>query len=346
MAKRSGLAIVGAMRFFWIFACLLALSACKSGTPAPEGEETPAEADAPAAMPDEVSPTAKAAPAEESPAAEPEAPAPVEAAAPVVEPDPNAPRDVAAPPKSAKRTKTGLAWKVLKKGKGKAHPGKFDTATLNYTGWTSEGRKFDSSAKHGQSMVIPLNRVIYGFSEGVRMMTPGEKRRLWIPGDLGYGEKTAGADELPNQPLGMLVFDVELVSFEKAPEPPAAPDEVGSIPDDATRSDSGVAWRVLQTGAGTEQPIVTSVVEMTYTLWTADGEVVESTVLRGRPDTAGISRLVPGWTEVMLTMVEGERRLIWIPENLAYNGAPFRPAGMLVADVTLVQIRRELHQVR
>ena len=81
-------------------------------------------------------------------------------------------------------------------------------------------------------------------------------------------------------------------------------------------------------------------------LRTADGEVVESSVLRGRPDTAGISRLIPGWTEAMQLMLEGERRLIWIPENLAYQGAPYRPAGMLVVDVTLVRIRRDLHQVR
>jgi peptidylprolyl isomerase len=253
---------------------------------------------------------------------------------------------VAAPPKGAQRTKSGLASKVLKKGKGKSRPGKFDTVTMKYTGWTSDGRMFDNSESHGQAMVVPLNRTIHGFAEGVRLMVAGEKRRLWVPAKLAYGEKGSGAQTAPRQPLGDLVFDVELVSFKKAPEPPEAPKDVGEIPADATRSASGLAWRVLEPGVGSEHPIETAVVEMTYTAWTADGEVVESSVLRGGLDTVGIRRLVPGWTEGMKLMVEGERRLFWIPENLAYQGQPHRPKGMLVVDVTLVQIRRDLHQIR
>jgi len=84
------LAIVVAMKFSWIFVCLFVLSACHSGTTAPEGEES-------------------------------------------------------------------LAWKVLKKGKG--HPGEFDTATMNYAGWTSEDRMFDSTERQGQSMVVTLVRI-------------------------------------------------------------------------------------------------------------------------------------------------------------------------------------------
>jgi peptidylprolyl isomerase len=121
---------------------------------------------------------------------------------------------------------------------------------------------------------------------------------------------------------------------------------VGQIPADAIKSDSGLAWRVLAEGSGTDHPVDTSVVEMSYTLWKADGEVVDSSVLRSGIDTLGISRLVPGWTEGMKLMVEGERRLFWIPEALAYQGQPHRPEGMLVVDVTMIQIRRDMHQVR
>ena len=339
------------MKFSWIVVCLLALSACQSGTSPSEGEESPT-APEPAVV-EEAPAVAEAAPqqgepapTEVPPAAEPGAPAPTEAAPPVVEPDPKAPRDVGAPPKDAKRSKSGLAWKVLRKGKGKVHPGKFDTVTIDYTGWTPDGRMFDSSARHGGSMEVVLNRVIYGFAEGLQMMTPGEKRRLWIPAKLGYGEKAPGAETLPQQPFGMLVFDIELISLDKAPAVPSAPQDVAAVPADATRSDSGLAWRVLEEGTGTDHPIATSVAEVVYTMWTTDGEVVESSALRGGTDTVGISRLVPGWTEAMGLMVEGERRLLWIPEDLAYQGAPYRPAGMLVVDVKLVQIRRDLHQVR
>ncbi len=193
---------------------MFALSACQSATAAPEGEESPTEPESTAPV-EEATPTAEPAPAEEPPAAAPDTPAPAEVVAPVVEPDPNAPRNVAAPPKSAKRSKSGLAWKVLKKGRGKGRPGKFDTATMNYTGWTSAGRLFDSTERQGQPMVIPLNRLIYGFAEGVRMMTTGEKRRLWVPGDLAYGEKLAGAEAPAGQPLGMLVVDVTLVQIRR-----------------------------------------------------------------------------------------------------------------------------------
>ena len=178
------------------------------------------------------------------------------------------------------------------------------------------------------------------------MMVPGEKRRLWIPAKLAYGEVGANVDTAPRQPLGDLVFDVELVSFEKAPKPPAAPKDVGAVPADAERSGSGLAWRVVSPGSGTEHPIDTSMVDVTYTLWTSDGEVVDSSVLRNGRDTVGVMRLVPGWSEGMKLMVEGERRVFWIPENLAYQGAPHRPAGMVVVDVTLHQIRRDIHQVR
>jgi len=333
------------MKFSWVLVCLLALGACKSGSTAPAEGEAQEETE-PAAPIEEATPPAEPVAEAEPTSTDPDAPAPAEVAAPVIQPDPNAPADVAAPPKGAKRTKSGLASKVLKKGKGKSRPGKFDTATMNYTGWTPDGRKFDSSETYGQAMVVPLNRTILGFAEGVRLMVAGEKRRLWIPAKLAYGEKGSATQTAPRQPLGDLVFDVELVSFKKAPELPTAPKDVGQIPADATRSESGLAWRVLENGTGSDRPMNTSVVEIEYTAWTADGAVFESSVLRGGLDTVGISTLVPGWTEGMKLMVEGERRMFWIPEELAYGGAPHRPAGMLVVDVTLVQIRRDLHQVR
>jgi len=333
------------MKFSWVLVCLLALGACKSGSTAPAEGEAQEETE-PAAPIEEATPPAEPVAEAEPPSTEPDAPAPAEVAAPVIQPDPNAPAHVAAPPKGAKRTKSGLASKVLKKGKGKGRPGKFDTVTMKYTGWTPDRQMFDSSASHGQAVVVPLNRTIHGFAEGVRLMVAGEKRRLWIPAKLAYGEEGSIEQTAPRQPLGDLVFDVELVSFEKAPELPAAPKDVGQIPADATRSESGLAWRVLENGNGSDRPIDTTVVEMTYTAWTADGAVFESSVLRGGLDTVGIKRLVPGWTEGMKLMVEGERRLFWIPENLAYQGTSHRPAGMLVVDVTLVQIRRDLHQVR
>lgn len=336
------LAIVQSMRFPWIFVCLVTLAACKSEATEPAPEATFEEVEP--AAPSEETAVAADAPAEAALAADA---VPTESpAAPAAAPDPNAPPDVAMPPKGARRTKSGLAWKRLRKGKGKARPGKFDTATVIYTGWTPDGQRFDSSADYGDGLAVRVDQLIPGFSEGLRMMTPGERRRLWIPAKLGYGEVGASIETAPKQPLGDLVFDVELVSFEKAPKPPAPPKDVGAIPADAERSASGLAWRVVEVGTGTDHPVDTSMVEVSYTLWTSDGEVVDSSVLRNGRDTVGVMRLIPGWSEGMKLMVEGEQRVFWIPEDLAFQGAPHRPSGMLVVDVTFHQIRRDIHQVR
>lgn len=79
---------------------------------------------------------------------------------------------------------------------------------MHYTGWTTDGRKFDSSIDRGQPATFTLDGVIKGWTEGVQMMVEGEKRRFWIPPDLAYGESPrSGA------PAGLLVFDIELLKI-------------------------------------------------------------------------------------------------------------------------------------
>jgi peptidylprolyl isomerase len=117
-----------------------------------------------------------------------------------------APPDVAAPPADAEKTKDGLASKVLEKGTGTEHPSADDIVTVNYTGWTTDGKMFDSSVVRGQPATFPLNRVIPGWTEGVQLMTEGEKARFWIPVELAYNHR-------PGRPDGMLVFDIELIKI-------------------------------------------------------------------------------------------------------------------------------------
>ena len=119
-----------------------------------------------------------------------------------------APADVAAPPADAARTQTGLASKVLKDGTGSVHPKPTDTVEVHYTGWTTDGKMFDSSVKRGKTASFPLNGVIKGWTEGLQLMVVGEKRRFWIPANMAYGEKPQGG-----RPAGLLVFDVELVNI-------------------------------------------------------------------------------------------------------------------------------------
>jgi peptidylprolyl isomerase len=119
------------------------------------------------------------------------------------------PPDVAAPPADAVKTSSGLASKVLTPGKGKTHPAATDRVLVHYTGWTTDGKMFDSSVQRGQPIAFPLNGVIKGWTEGVQLMVVGEKRRFWIPGNLAYDNSPR-----PGAPKGMLVFDVELLEIQ------------------------------------------------------------------------------------------------------------------------------------
>src|SRR5437764_10314619 len=83
---------------------------------------------------------------------------------------PAAPPDVAAPPADAVKTPSGLATKVIAKGKGTDHPAKDDVVTIHYTGWKTDGTMFDSSVTRGKPASFPVGRVIAGFSEGLQLM--------------------------------------------------------------------------------------------------------------------------------------------------------------------------------
>jgi peptidylprolyl isomerase len=121
------------------------------------------------------------------------------------------------------------------------------------------------------------------------------------------------------------------------PQIPAPPD-VAAAPADAEKTPSGLASKVLQKGTGTEKPSSDSKVKVHYTGWTTDGKMFDSSVQRGTPATFKLDQVIKGWTEGLQLMVVGEKRRFWIPEELAYKGAPGAPQGMLVFDVELIKI--------
>lgn len=245
------------------------------------------------------------------------------------------PVDVNAIPADAQITATGLASKVLQAGTGSESPAAADTVTVHYSGWTTDGQLFDSSVQRGQSTSFPLNRVIKGWTEGLQLMVTGEKRRFWIPAELAYGENAGGG-----RPSGLLVFDVELLEIQAAPESPKTPEDVAAIPDSAEVRDSGLASRVLTAGTGSEHPTKESMVTVHYSGWTLDGQLFDSSVQRGEPTSFGLFQVIAGWTEGVQLMVTGEKRRFWIPGKLAYGDSPQggAPGGMLVFDVELIKI--------
>jgi FKBP-type peptidyl-prolyl cis-trans isomerase FklB len=103
---------------------------------------------------------------------------------------------------------SGLEYKVITAGSG-VHPTDSSNVTVHYTGTFINGKVFDSSVQRGEPIQIPVNGVIPGWTEALKLMQPGAKWMLYVPAELGYGDRAP--DEIgPNQ---VLIFEVELLSI-------------------------------------------------------------------------------------------------------------------------------------
>jgi FKBP-type peptidyl-prolyl cis-trans isomerase len=121
---------------------------------------------------------------------------------------PPTPPDVAKPAGDAKKTAKGVFYKLLKPGKGGPKPKPTDSVKVHYTGWTTDGRMFDSSVIRNEPSEFSLQGVIAGWTDGIPQMSVGDKMRFWIPEELAYKGQ-------PGKPQGMLVFEIELLEIAK-----------------------------------------------------------------------------------------------------------------------------------
>jgi FKBP-type peptidyl-prolyl cis-trans isomerase FklB len=106
---------------------------------------------------------------------------------------------------------SGLQYLVVKEGSGKS-PAATDTVEVNYRGTLIDGTEFDSSYSRGQTVSFPVNQVIQGWQEVLPLMKTGAQWKVYIPSNLAYGERGAGANIGPNETL---VFDIELISIKQ-----------------------------------------------------------------------------------------------------------------------------------
>jgi len=114
---------------------------------------------------------------------------------------------------------SGLQYKILTAGTG-PKPTASDTVVCNYRGTLISGAEFDSSYKRGQPASFPVNGVIKGWTEALQLMPVGSKWQLFVPAELGYGDRGAGADIGPG---ATLIFEVELLSIQGKDKPEGAP---------------------------------------------------------------------------------------------------------------------------
>jgi FKBP-type peptidyl-prolyl cis-trans isomerase FklB len=112
----------------------------------------------------------------------------------------------------------GLQYKILAAGQGKK-PAETDTVLCNYKGTFLDGTEFDSSTQAGKPVPFEVKNVIPGFKEVLQMMPVGSKWQIFVPSNLGYGERGAGNVIGPN---ATLIFEIELVSIQETPPSPPA----------------------------------------------------------------------------------------------------------------------------
>ena len=259
-----------------------------------------------------------------------------------VEPAPAVPADVAAPAAGAQATKNGTKYVVVRAGTGKDTAKPYDNVTFQYTAWDAEGRMFDTTEM--KKKAAPAKQQPYRsappIAEILETMIAGERVRFWTDADH-MQEK--GKPPLPNLPKGSICYELELLTLEPGVEPPLTPPDVAKPPADAKKTPKGTFYKLLKAGKGGPHPAPTDTVKVHYSGWTTDGKMFDSSVTRGTPAEFSLQGVVAGWTDGIPMMAVGDKMRFWIPEELAYKGAPGKPQGMLVFDVDLLEIKPAAH---
>jgi peptidylprolyl isomerase len=219
---------------------------------------------------------------------------------------------------------------VLTEGTGTKKPKATDSVRVKVQGFMPGGQPFGSP----KPTVMSMADVAPGWGEGLGQMVEGETRRLWMTPALAFGN-------MPGAPSGdgTVVLEIELLAI---PEPPPVPKDLTAPPKDAKKTASGLVYKVLKKGTGTEHPTAASKVSVHYSGWSKDGKMFDSSVMRGEPSSFALGQVIKGWTEGVQLMVVGEKTRFWIPGPLAYGERPARPgapAGELVFDIELLSIR-------
>jgi peptidylprolyl isomerase len=239
---------------------------------------------------------------------------------------PAPPADLKAPPADAQKSADGLLTKQLAPGTPGEHPTAADFIHLRYAVWKASDGSVVDYTRVSYSF-IDMAKLLPGMREMFELMTPGEQRRAWIPSSLGGGRIAEGET---------FVVEGQLVDVV---HPPVTPADVAAAPAGATKTSSGLAYKILRPGTGTRRPARRDTVTVHYSGWTTDGQMFDSSIIRGEPAELRLDEVIPGWTEGLELMTEGEQVRFWIPERLAYKGKADKPKGMLVFDVELVKVK-------
>jgi peptidylprolyl isomerase len=234
---------------------------------------------------------------------------------------------------------SGLKYIEVRKGKGKgAKDG--DRVHVHYTGYFTDGKKFDASYDRGKPIALVLGRhqVIKGWEMGLQGMKTGEQRRLLIPYTLAYGEQ-GRPPAIPAK--ADLVFDVEMVKIDED----AIPKPYDVSGKDTVTTKSGLKYIIVQKSEG-ERIVPGDTVTIKYVAYFEDGRILESTY--ERDDSliliTGTNMLIPGIMEGVSYLHEGEKARVIIPPALAFgekgNQPMIPPNTTLIFDIYIQHVKR------
>lgn len=237
---------------------------------------------------------------------------------------------------------SGLKYEMLAEGKPGTAPAPGDYVKVHYTGWLTDGKKFDSSLDRNEPLafVLGTGMVIAGWDEGIGLLNVGGKAKILIPWKLAYGEQ--GRPPLIPAKADLL-FEVELVDVLKGePFRPADPEKQQA-------TESGLKWEVIEEGSG-DAPAPDDIVRLRCTIWTTDGTVAFSSAALRRPVT-GAARdvhLTPAYEkflpEAVQLMKPGAKYRLEVPADLCWGDrrvAPkVEPGATTVWEVDLENVLR------
>jgi peptidylprolyl isomerase len=233
-------------------------------------------------------------------------------------------------------TKSGLQYVITQKGSGE-NPQKGDNVTVHYTGKLTNGEKFDSSLERNEpfTFTLGLGEVIQGWDEGIALLNKGAKATLRIPPELAYGSQAMG----PILANSTLIFEVELLDFQKAPKIEQYDIKGKKI----NKTDSGLQYIIVHKGKGVKATAGKQV-SVHYTGFLEDGTMFDSSVARNSPFifALGAGRVIKGWDEGVQLMSTGDKFRFIIPANLGYGSRAMGPIpanSTLVFDVELLDIK-------
>ncbi|MBQ9394842.1 MAG: FKBP-type peptidyl-prolyl cis-trans isomerase [Proteobacteria bacterium] len=240
-----------------------------------------------------------------------------------------APADVAAAPSHALKTDSGISYVIHQTCESGKPVKATDWVKIHYTGWTTDGKMFDSSVPSNVPATFPIDGLIPGMSEALQLGRTGEKIRCWIPEELAY-------KGVPGAPQGTLVFDFEIIDIVTPDKPAFDPTP------DAVNLKNGISYAITKRGSGTELIKPTDIVTIDFTGWHKATQMrFHSSVESGEPLTGPVKALFPGFREVLVNAHEGDELIAWVPQESGVDPRGRQLPGTLVFTVTVHEVKPE-----